>query len=186
MNTSKKSKLQTCTSRNNASRTLSFVITGPLGAGVRDGGGVGGGKGWSKGVPYGCCMVRGGCRGGAVGIEDEICGIINEDEDRGEKNEGLTRFVERLRLLLDSWASRKGIKGADEVGKAGADWRIGSVDGMTFGVWEEGREKVAGDGCGCPVIAVFGAFPVFIAACKMMKMTASTRTQVWTHSCLYI
>ena len=65
-------------------------------------------------------MVTGGCRGGAVGTEEGVGGIIKE-EDGDEKREGLTRFVERLLLLLDSCASRKGIKGVDEAGCRYAD-----------------------------------------------------------------
>ena len=49
-------------------------------------------------------------------MEDEIGGITNAEEaGAGENNEGLTRFVARVLLpLLDSWASRTGIKGVDE------------------------------------------------------------------------
>lgn len=134
---------------------------------MSDGGGAGGGKGWSNGVPYGRCMLAGGWSGGAVGMEDEIGGIINAEEaGKGEKNEGLTRFVTRALLpLLDSWASRRGISGVDEVGTVGVDWIVGNGDGVTLGVWESKWTGAEGC-CGCVAIAAFDAFPIFTAACK--------------------
>lgn len=54
-------KKLTWTSLNNESRTLSLMTTGPMfWLGVSDADGVGGGKGWSNGVPYGRCRVTGG------------------------------------------------------------------------------------------------------------------------------
>jgi len=65
----------TWTSIIRASRTLSLSIVGPkAGApallGVRDGDGVGGGKGWSNGAPYGRCTVKDGC-GAMIGTDME-------------------------------------------------------------------------------------------------------------------
>lgn len=97
---------------------------------MRDGGGAGGGKGWSRGAPYGRCIVMGGCSGGAVGIEEAIGGIGNgEDEGGGTKREGLMRLVGRLLLLL---LDSLGIKGVGKIGREGAGWKGVSADGMTF------------------------------------------------------
>lgn len=54
------------------------------------------------GAPYGRCTFKGACSAATGGIDGEIVGIINEDEDGGAKNEeGLTRLVvARLLLLL--------------------------------------------------------------------------------------
>jgi len=101
---------------------------------VRDGGGAGGGKGWSRGAPYGRCIVTGGCSRGAVDIEDAISGIGNaEDEGGGAKREGLIRLVERLLLPLDSL----GIKGVGKVSREGAGWKGVTADGMTLTEWED-------------------------------------------------
>lgn len=85
--------------------------------GVKDGGGVGGGKGWSIGAPYGR-MFMGGWREAPVGIDEEIDGIINDDDEEGgvKNEEGLTRLVTRLPLLLfksDVLCSEIGADGAE-------------------------------------------------------------------------
>lgn len=101
--------LSTWTNDKSASRTLSRLITGLFGVelvtGAREGGGLGGGKGWSIGVPY----WRGRFRelSAAVGGEGDIGGISSEDEEvDGKKVEGLTRLATWLPLLIVSRESR--------------------------------------------------------------------------------
>lgn len=100
-------------------------------------------------------------------METEIGGIINaEEEDEGVKNEGFTRFVaETVVLLVGSRVSRRGARGVDTVGRGGLGWGVGNGNGVTLVVLE-GSETVAEGWCGCSGIAVFGAIPTFIAACK--------------------
>lgn len=125
-----------------ASRTFSLVIRGlsieaGVGLGVRDGGGVGGGKGWSIGVPYGRCRLKGGLIAAAVGTDEEIGGIINADEEEGgEKNEGFTRFVTRLLLLIASGVSWRatGADAAERVG--GGTCGVRTAEETTLGAWE--------------------------------------------------
>lgn len=100
---------------------------------MRDREGAGGGKGWSKGAPYGRCIVTGGCSGGAVGTEDSVFSGIENAGDAGEgvKREGLMRLVERLLFPLDSL----GIKGLGKVGRE-EGWKGVAADGMTLTEWE--------------------------------------------------
>lgn len=51
-----------------------------------------------------------------MGVEDGTGGIINEDDEGGgvKKEEGFTRLVARLLLLLESGFSWTGKGGADE------------------------------------------------------------------------
>lgn len=72
--------------------------------GVRDGDGVGGGKGWSNGEPYSRCKLNGGgWREVAGGVAEWIGGLIRED-DKGAiiNEEGFTRLVTRFLLLIES------------------------------------------------------------------------------------
>lgn len=96
----------TWTSDKSASRTLSLLITGLFGVeleiGVREEGGLGGGKGWSNGVPYWRGRFR-ECWTGALGITGEEIGGINSDVDVGaRKAEGLKRLATWLPLLIVS------------------------------------------------------------------------------------
>lgn len=119
--------------------TFSRLITGAwlggggVGIGVRDGGGVGGGKGWSNGAPYGCWRLTEGFRGGAVGNGVVIGGIILADEEGGMKNEeGFMRFVVRLVLLLDSEASSSDIRGVDAAKGGGGTCKVGIAGDETM------------------------------------------------------
>lgn len=79
---------------------------------MRDGGGAGGGKGCSKGAPYGRCRLTAGSNTEALGTDEETCEITVAGEVGRAKNEGFTRLVARLVLLWDSETSRKGTEGA--------------------------------------------------------------------------
>lgn len=98
-------------------------------AGVRDSGGLGGGKGCNNGAPYGRCRLAAGGSGGAVGMDEETGGIIAEDEGGGtKKEEGFKRLV--VRLLLESVVSR-GIKGVDD-DKGDGICKVGTVGEATL------------------------------------------------------
>lgn len=58
------------------------------------------------GVPCDRCVFRGGCRG-AVGMDEDISGVISAEEEEGgvKKEEGLRRLVTRLLLLTGSGVS---------------------------------------------------------------------------------
>lgn len=105
---------------------------------------MGGGNGWSIGAPYGRCKVTGGWRGGAVGMAEERGGIISGEEDGGPKNEGLTRLVVRLLVLLGWEVSRRGIKEVDVDWGGEASCKVGTVPGIALG-GQEGRGGVAED-----------------------------------------
>lgn len=133
--------------------------------GVREGGGVGGGNGWSRGAPYGLCRPPGEFSGGAVGIDGEMGGIISGEEDErggGPKNvEGFTRSVERLAALFGSELSRMDIKGV-ETDRLDGVWAVVKVGRATAWGWDV-EITVAEDWYCCPGIAAFGAPPIFIA-----------------------
>lgn len=139
----------TWTSIRSASRTFSLVIRGlsievGAAAGVRDGGGVGGGKGWSIGVPYGRCRFRGGWRVAAVGTDEEVGGIINADEEGGAKNEGFTRLVTRLILLIGSGVSWRATVGDEAERVRDGTCGVGAEEGTAVGAWEN-KGMVAGE-----------------------------------------
>ena len=71
--------------------------------GVSEGGGLGGGNGWSIGVPYGLCKLRGGWSVG-IGMDEGKEGLIGADEKDGggKKEEGFTRLVTWLVPLFGS------------------------------------------------------------------------------------
>lgn len=123
----------TWTNDKSASRTLSLLNTGLFGVeleiGVRERGGLGGGKGWSTGVPYWRGRFR-ECWTAALGCTDEeIGGTNSEDEDVDAKNvEGLTRLMIWLPLLAVSRESR-GKPDIDEVEwEADGICTVGAVD----------------------------------------------------------
>ncbi len=133
----------TWTSIRSVSRTLSLLIRSPSFVGeelgVSDNGGVGGGKGWSIGVPYGRCRFRGGWRTGAVGTDEEIGGIINADEEEGgaKKEEGFRRFVTRLLLPIGSRVSWRGV-GLDEAEReSDGTCGVGAGEETTLDEWED-------------------------------------------------
>ena len=135
--------------------------------GVRDGGGVGGGKGWSIGVPYGRCRFRGGWSAGALVSGEEIGGGSNTDEEeRGAKNEGFTRLVTWLPLLIGSGVPWMVFEvGKDERGREGICGTSG--EGITtLGGWEV--NGMVGEGWyGCLEFATLEAvLPIFMAVCK--------------------
>ena len=106
--------------------------------GVSDNGGVGGGKGWSIGVPYGRCRFRGGWRTGAVGMDEEIGGIIKADEEGGaKKEEGFRRLATRLLLLIGSMVSWRGVglDGAER--ESDGTCGVGAVEETTLDEWED-------------------------------------------------
>jgi hypothetical protein len=98
------------------------------GADARDGDGLGGGNGWSNGVPYGgdgeavgnrkgwskgalCgCWAVWGCWGGAIATTELVHTIVVCEDVNGEKSDGFTRFVD---LPIEPWASA-GIPETDE------------------------------------------------------------------------
>lgn len=92
--------------------------------------------------------------------------IIAEEEGGGTKNEeGFTRLVIWLLLLLDSGVSRRGIKGVDDDKGGEGICNVGTVGEATL-TGQEGGGTVAEDWYGCPVIAPFETFPIVIAACN--------------------
>lgn len=99
--------LSTWTSDVSASRTLSLLITCLIGVeleiGVREWGGLGGGNGWSSGVPYWRGKFWGWWAAALGGTDEEIGGINGNKELDARKLEGLTRWVIGLPLLIVSW-----------------------------------------------------------------------------------
>lgn len=148
--------------------TLSLEITSPsLCAGVREGGGDGAGKGWSKGVPYEGCWtaVEVGWRGGAVGIMDEAGGVTDVEEGGGgAKKAGVRRFADWLACGFVSW---RGSGGADEPPKGWGIWCVGVADGTISGTWE--GVTVSFDGCALPAICALGTLPMLAAPCGLFK-----------------
>lgn len=138
----RRKSVSTRASIRSASRILSLLITNPsfevgVEIGVRDEGGLGGGKGWSNGVPRGRWAFKGERRATAVGVGDKRGGITKEgEEEGGAKKDGFTRLVTWLLLLIGSRVSWRivGVKATER----GADDICGDAarTGLT-GTWED-------------------------------------------------
>lgn len=132
-------------------------------AGVSDGEGAGGGKGWRSGAPCGRCRLKGGLSRGAVGEDVETGGNICEEEEECKKNvEGFTRLVW---LLPDSGVSSSGINGVED-DRGYGKCKAGTVGDATMGGLE-GAGIAAEHWYGCPKLDAFEAFPMVIAVCNM-------------------
>lgn len=131
--------------------------------GVRDIGGVGGGKGWSIGAPCERCRFREGWRT-ALCIDEGASGVSSaEEEEGGVKREGgFRRWAMWLLLLIGSGASWSCIGEADEADR-GRGWicSAGAGAGITLGP-REGKWTFGI----CPEFTAFDAFcPVFFTVC---------------------
>lgn len=71
-------------------------------------------------------------------MDEETSGIIVAEEGGTENEEGFTRLVVRLLLLLDSGVSRWGIKGIDDDKGGGGICKVGMVGAATLTGWEGG------------------------------------------------
>lgn len=79
-------------------------------------------------------------------MDEETGGIIiAEEEGGGTKNEGFTRLVIWLLLLLDSGVSRRGIKGVGDAKGGDGICNVGTVGEATLAGWEGGGPTVAED-----------------------------------------
>lgn len=71
--------------------------------------------------------------------------IIAEEEGGGTKNEeGFTRLLIQLLLLLDSGVSRRGIKGVDDDNNGDGICKVGTVGAATLTGRGEGGWTIAG------------------------------------------
>jgi hypothetical protein len=71
--------------------------------------------------------------------------LIAEEEGGGTKNEeGFTRLLIRLLLLLDSGVSRRGIKGVDDDKNGDGICKVGTVGAATLTGRGEGGWTIAG------------------------------------------
>lgn len=108
----------TLTRDKRASCTFSLLIIdlfeGEVRLGVRDGGGLGGGKGWSRGVLSWRDKFREPWRAAEDWAADVIGGNNNDDEEEDEKNvEGFKRLGTWLRILFE-WEASWTKAGMDE------------------------------------------------------------------------
>lgn len=131
----------TWTSDRSASRTLSLLITGLLGVGLgiglRDRGGLGGGKCWKTGVPYWFGSIRGWWTAALGGTDESIGELISEDEELdARKVEGLTSLVTWLPMLIVWREADEAEWEADGICTAGAGENkpLGTVE-VTVAEW---------------------------------------------------
>lgn len=77
-------------------------------------------------------------------MDEETSGIIIAEEGGTENEEGFTRLVVRLLLLLDSGVSRWGIKGIDDDKGGDGICKVGMVGAATL-TGQEGGGTIAGN-----------------------------------------
>lgn len=126
----------TWTNDKSALRTLSLPITGlELEMGVRERGGIGGGKGWSTGVPYGRGIFREWLPTELGSTDEEIGGTNSDDEVDVKKVEGLTRLMAWFPFLTVSREST-GKPDIDEVEWEAGIWTVGAGENKPLGAAE--------------------------------------------------